>query len=170
MNLFLRLIRLFVFLAAGLAAVFFNHMMEGFSALYAVALTIAAVLTVIFLFIRFDKPISDKIVMELIADGFSGIVLLTYPFSDERYFYIVFSFWIVWMGMLWLTTGILNPEKENMMWLYTLAGIFFIVIGFVVMNYSEELLSTVIYVIGFVLILYSSLGLYLGIGKKTDIY
>jgi uncharacterized membrane protein HdeD (DUF308 family) len=170
MNLSLRLIRLFVLLIAGLAAVFFNHLMEGFTALFAVALTISAGLTVIYIFLQFDKPINDKIIMELIADGFSGIVLFTYPFSDERYFYIVFSFWIVWMGMLWLTTGVLNAKKEQMMWFYTLAGILFIAMGFVIMNYSEELISTVIYVIGFTLTLYSIFGLYLGVGKKTDIY
>ena len=170
MNLSLRLIRLFVLLMAGLAAVFFNHLMDGFAALFAVALAISAGLSIIFIFLQFDKQISDKLIMELIADGFSGIVLFTYPFSNEKYFYIVFSFWIVWMGMLWLTTGVLNAAKEKMMWFYTLAGILFIAMGFVIMNYSEELISTVVYVIGFTLILYSAFGLYLGIGKKTDIY
>ena len=170
MNNSLRTIRLFVLLLAGLSAVFLNNTMTGFPVLFAVALAISAGLTVIYIFLNFDKQLNEKLIMELIADGFSGMVLFTYPFSDERFFLIVFAFWIAWSGTLWLTSGFFNPAKKNMMWFYILAGIVFIVLGFVLMNYTQEMINSAIYVIGFSLILYGAFGLYLKLVKKTDIY
>jgi len=166
MNLSLRIIRFIILLLAGLTAIFFNQKMNGFSALFAISLSISAALTVIFLFYNFDKQINDKVIMELIADGFAGIVLFTYPQSDERFFLIVFSFWIAWMGILYLTSGLLDKKIEKMMWLYTLIGIMLIILGFVILNYSTEMLSSVIYVVGFTLVIYSSFGLSFNLLKK----
>ena len=168
MNLSLRTIRFVILLLAGLAAIFLNQKMDGFSALFAITLSISAGLTVIFLFLNFDKQINDKVIMELIADGFAGIVLFTYPQSDERFFLIVFSFWIAWMGILYLTSGLLDKKNEKMMWLFTLTGIMLIILGFVIINYSTELLSSVIYLVGFTLLIYSSFGLYSNLLKKTN--
>ena len=131
---------------------------------------VSAGLTVLFLFLQFDKPINEKIVMELIADGFSGIVIFTYPQSDERFFLVVFSFWIAWMGMLCLASGLLDKKHEKMMWLYTLLGIMFIVFGFIIMNYTSEMLSSVIYLIGFVTTIYGIFGLYNFLYKKSELY
>jgi len=166
MNLSLRTIRFVILLLAGLTAIFLNQKMNGFSALFAISLSISAALTVIFLFFNFDKQINDKVIMELIADGFAGIVLFTYPQSDERFFLIVFSFWIAWMGILYLTSGLLDKKIEKMMWLYTLIGIMLIILGFVILNYSTEMLSSVIYVVGFTLVIYSSFGLSFNLLKK----
>ena len=166
MNLSLRTIRFIILLLAGLAAIFLNQKMNGFSALFAISLSISAALTVIFLFYNFDKQINDKVIMELISDGFAGIVLFTYPQSDERFFLIVFSFWIAWMGILYLTSGLLDKKNEKMMWLFTLIGIILIILGFVILNYSTEMLSSVIYLVGFTLIIYSSLGFYSNLLRK----
>lgn len=167
MNLSLRIIRFVILLLAGLAAIFLNQKMNGFSALLAISLSISAALTVIFLFFNFDKQINDKVIMELISDGFAGIVLFTYPQSDERFFLIVFSFWIAWMGILYLTSGLLDKKNEKMMWLFTLIGIILIILGFVILNYSTEMLSSVIYLVGFTLIIYSSLGFYSNLLRKS---
>ena len=166
MNLSLRTIRFVILLLAGLTAIFLNQKMNGFSALFAISLSISAALTVIFLFLNFDKQINDKVIIELIADGFAGIVLFTYPQSDERFFLIVFSFWIAWMGILYLTSGLLDKKNEKMMWLYTLIGIMLIILGFVILNYSTEMLSSVIYLVGFTLVIYSSLGFYSNLLRK----
>jgi len=166
MNLSLRTIRFVILLLAGLIAILLNQKMNGFSALFAISLSISVALTVIFLFFNFDKQINDKVIMELIADGFAGIVLFTYPQSDERFFLIVFSFWIAWMGILYLTSGLLDKKNEKMMWLYTLIGIMLIILGFVILNYSTEMLSSIIYLVGFTLVIYSSFGLYFNLLKK----
>lgn len=170
MKLTLRSIRFLILLLAGLAAIFLNQRVDGFSVLFGIALTISAALTVIFLFLQFDKPINEKVVMELIADGFSGIVLFTYPQSDERFFLIVFSFWIVWMGILCLASGLLDKKHEKLMWLYTLLGIMFIVFGFIIMNYTSEMLGSIIYLVGFILSIYSIFGLYAIFFRKSELY
>lgn len=170
MKLTLRTMRFAILLIAGFAAIFLNQNAGGFSWVFGITLTISAALTVIYLFLQFDKQISQKIVMELIADGFSGIILFTYPQSDESFFLIVFSFWIVWMGILCLTSGLLEKQYEKLMWLYTLLGIMFIVLGFIIMNYNEEMLNSVIYLVGFTLIMYSVFGLYSNIIRKTELY
>lgn len=170
MKLTLRTMRFAILLIAGFAAIFLNQNAGGFSWVFGITLTISTALTVIYLFLQFDKQISQKIVMELIADGFSGIILFTYPQSDESFFLIVFSFWIVWMGILCLTSGLLEKQYEKLMWLYTLLGIMFIVLGFIIMNYNEEMLNSVIYLVGFTLIMYSVFGLYSNIIRKTELY
>lgn len=166
----LRTIRFLILLLAGLAAIFLNQKVDGFSGLFGIVLTLSAALTVIFLFLQFDKAINEKVVMELIADGFSGIVIFTYPQSDENFFLIVFSFWIVWMGILCLASGLLNKKHEKLMWLYTLLGIMFVVFGFVIMNYTSEMFNSVIYLVGFILAIYSIFGLYTIIKRKSELY
>lgn len=166
----LRTIRFLILLLAGLAAIFLNQKVDGFSGLFGIVLTLSAALTVIFLFLQFDKAINEKVVMELIADGFSGIVIFTYPQSDENFFLIVFSFWIVWMGILCLASGLLDKKHEKLMWLYTLLGIMFVVFGFVIMNYTSEMFNSVIYLVGFILAIYSIFGLYTIIKRKSELY
>ena len=166
----LRIIRFILLLLIGLDAIFLNQKIVEFSALFGVVLTTSAALTVISLFLQFDKPFNEKVVMELIADGFAGIILFTYPQSDERFFLIVFSFWIAWMGILCLTSGLFDKKNEKLMWLYTLIGIVFIVMGFTIINYTEEMAGSVIYLVGFTLIIYSSFGFYSTLIRKTEIY
>ncbi len=60
MNLTLRAIRFIILLLSGLAAIFLNQKVDGFSGLFGIALTISAALTVIYLFLQFDKPINEK--------------------------------------------------------------------------------------------------------------
>jgi uncharacterized membrane protein HdeD (DUF308 family) len=151
-------------------AILLNKSVDGFSFLFGIALSICAGLTVLYIFLQFDKPINDKIVMEIIADGFSGIVLFTYPQSDDRFFLAVFSFWIVWMGTLCLASGLLDKKHEKLMWLYTLLGIMFIVFGFVIINYSSEMLASSIYLVGFILGIYSIFGLYAILFRKSELY
>lgn len=170
MKLNLRSFRFLLLFLVGIVAIFLNQKVDGFSVLFGITLMISAGLTVLFLFLQFDKPINEKIVMELIADGFSGIVIFTYPQSDERFFLVVFSFWIVWMGMLCLVSGLLDKKHEKMMWLYTLLGIMFIVFGFIIMNYTSEMLSSIIYLIGFVTTIYGIFGLYNFLFKKSELY
>ncbi len=166
----LRTLRLFILLLAGIAAIFLNNVVIGFPVLFAIALIISAGLTMVDIFMQFDKPFNGKLLMEFVADGFTGLVLFTYPLSDERFFLIVFSFWIVWMGMLWLAAGMADPARKDLMWFYTLAGIVFIVLGFVVINYAVEMIGSVMYTVGFTLILYSLFGLYINLGKQKDTY
>jgi uncharacterized membrane protein HdeD (DUF308 family) len=151
-------------------AIILNQNVDGFPFLFGIALSISAGLSVLYIFLQFDKPINEKIVMELIADGFSGIVLFTYPNSDDRFFLIVFSFWIVWMGMLCLASGLLDKKHEKLMWLYTLLGIMFIVFGFIIINYTSEMLASSIYLVGFILSIYSFFGLYAIIFRKFELY
>jgi uncharacterized membrane protein HdeD (DUF308 family) len=170
MNLTLRAIRFIILLLSGLAAIFLNQIVDGFSGLFGIALTISAALTVIYLFLQFDKPINEKVVMELIADGFSGIVIFTYPQSDDRFFLVVFSFWIVWMGILCLASGLLDKKHEKLMWLYTLLGIMFVVFGFIIMNYTDEMFNSAIYLVGFIMNIYSLFGLYTILLRKSELY
>ncbi len=108
--------------------------------------------------------------MELIADGFSGIVIFTYPQSDDRFFLVVFSFWIVWMGILCLASGLLDKKHEKLMWLYTLLGIMFVVFGFIIMNYTDEMFNSAIYLVGFIMNIYSLFGLYTILLRKSELY
>ena len=170
MKINLRSYRFIVLFLAGLLAIFYNQTVEGFPIIFGIAVTISAGLSVIYLFLQFDKPINEKVVMEIIADGFSGIVLFTYPQSNEWFFLIVFSFWIVWMGILCLTSGMLDKKHAKLMWLYTLLGIMLIVFGFVIINYNSEMINTVIYLVGFILCIYSAFVLYSRLFRKSEIF
>ena len=106
----------------------------------------------------------------MIADGFSGLVLFTYPESNENFLLIVFSFWILIMGMLYLTSGLMEEKNKDYLWSYTLVGIMLMVLGFVIMHYNVAYKSSVLYVVGFTLLIYSGMNLILMIKRKTEVY
>ena len=164
----LRIARSAVLLFSGIAAIAFNQMMTGYSALFGITLSVSALLTVTWLFIHLDKEFNPKVIMELIADGFAGIVIFTYPHSGELFFTIVFSFWIVFMGALYLSSGMANLKEKDSLPLYLLTGIILIVLGFIIINFKSESMSSVYYLIGFAMIIYASANIYLYLGKKTE--
>jgi uncharacterized membrane protein HdeD (DUF308 family) len=170
MNLSYRKARSFLLLFAGLLALGLSHTMDGYSVVYGISLIVSSVLTLIYIFLHFDENINPKIVMEMIADGFAGLVIFTYPISDQYFLLIDFSFWIVFMGALLLTSGLMEEKNKPYMWSYTMAGIILFVLGFVVMHYQEEFMSSVLYLVGFTLLIYSGMTLYLLFKTKTDIY
>jgi len=126
-------------------------------------------LTVAYLFINFDKEFNPKVIMELITDGFSGIVIFTYPQSDEAFFMVVFSFWIVFMGALYLSSGIANLNNKESLPVYLLTGIILIVLGFIIINYVSESINSVNYLIGFAMIIYAVINIYLYLTKKAEV-
>jgi len=165
----LRIARSIVILLSGIAAVAFNQIMTGYSAFFGITLSIAALITVAYLFIHFDKEFDQKMIMELIADGFSGIVIFTYPQSNEAFFMIVFSFWIVFMGALFLSTAVANLKNKDSLPLFLLTGVILIVLGFVIINYVSDSINSVNYLIGFAMIIYSSVNTYLYLTKKRGV-
>ena len=170
MKLYLRNLRLFVLLAAGILAVTLNNTIEGFSVVFGLALIVSSALTVIFIFLNFDKDINQKIVMEMIMDGFSGLVLFTYPESGQNFFLIIFAFWIAVMGIFLLTSGLMDEDHKPFLWLYTLTGIIMLVLGFVIMNYNEAYMSSIMYLVGFTMIIYTGTELYLTFKRHREIY
>ena len=165
----LRIARSIVILLSGISAVAFNHMMNGFSVMFGIMLSISAMLTVAYLFVNFDKAFNPKVIMELISDGFAGIVIFTYPHSGELFFIIVFAFWIVFMGALYLSSGIANLNDKDALPLYLLTGIILIVLGFIIINYTSENMNSVNYLIGFAMIIYASINNYLYFTKKEEV-
>ena len=165
----LRIARSAVILISGISAITFNSMMSGFSFMFAITLSISAMLTVAYLFINFDKEFNPKVIMELITDGFSGIVIFTYPQSDEAFFMVVFSFWIVFMGALYLSSGIANLNNKESLPVYLLTGIILIVLGFIIINYVSESINSVNYLIGFAMIIYAVINIYLYLTKKAEV-
>jgi len=137
--------------------------------MFAITLSISAMLTVAYLFINFDKEFNPKVIMELITDGFSGIVIFTYPQSDEAFFMVVFSFWIVFMGALYLSSGIANLNNKESLPVYLLTGIILIVLGFIIINYVSESINSVNYLIGFAMIIYAVINIYLYLTKKAEV-
>lgn len=165
----LRIARSIVILLSGIAAVSFNQIMTGYSAIFGITLSISALLTVAYLFIHFDKELNPKVITELISDGFAGIVIFTYPQSDEAFFMIVFSFWIVFMGALLLNGAITKMTDKESLPVYLLSGIVLIVLGFVIINYTSEHINSVNYLIGFAMVVYAVINIYLYITKKADV-
>lgn len=170
MKLGYRKARSVVLLIAGLLAIALNHTMDGFSVVFGISLIISSALTLIYLFLHFDENINQKTVMEMILDGFSGLVLFTYPSSDQYFLLIVFAFWIVFNGVMLLTSGLLEEKCKPYLWFYVLSGIMVIVLGFVILNYNTVYIGSVLYVLGFSLIIYSGSNLYLYVTRKTEIY
>jgi uncharacterized membrane protein HdeD (DUF308 family) len=155
---------------AGLLAIALNHTMDGYAAVFGISLIVSSAITLLYVFMRFDENINQKIVMEMIVDGFSGLVLFTYPTSDQFFLLIVFAFWMVFNGTLFLTSGLMEEKNKPNIWLYVLSGIMTIVLGFVILNYNADYMGSVLYLIGFTLIIYSGINLYLVIKNKRDIY
>jgi len=170
MNLTYRKARSFVLLLSGLAAVFLNNNIAGYSAMFAISLIIAALITLLFFFVYFDKPINQKVLMELLLDGFAGVIIFTYNQSDDNFFLTVFSFWIFFNGLFYLTSGITDKSNKALLPFYTIVGIILMVFGFMPLHMNEESHGIIIYMIGFAIILYSAYNIYLLFKKKSEVY
>jgi len=147
---------------------------EGLSFAFAGVLLAGAFLTLIYLFLHFDEFINPKLVMELLSDAFVGIVLVTFPSPSpafaQRYFLIMFSVWLFINGMLTTVSGIMDNENKNLLWLYTLTGVAYIAMGFVIMNYDAMVLSSAMWLVSFMLIIYSGINIYLLLSRKKDYF
>jgi len=170
MKLSYRKARSFILLIAGLLAIGLSHTMDGYAVVFGISLLVSSALTLLYIFLHFDENINPKVVMEMIADGFSGLVLFTYPESNENFLLIVFSFWILIMGMFYLTSGLMDESNKDYLWSYVLVGIMLMVLGFVVLNYDTAYKSSVLYVVGFTLLIYSGTNLSLLFRRKRGIY
>ena len=170
MKLGYRKARSFILLLSGLLAIALNHTMDGYSIVFGISLLISSAFTLIYIFLHFDDDINQKIVMEMIVDGFSGLVIFTYPTSDQNFFLIVFAFWIVFMGILYLTSGLMDQKHKAYLWSYALTGIMALMLGFVIMHYKEEYMNSVLYLVGFTLLIYSGMNLYVYYKRKLEIY
>ena len=165
----LRITRSIIILLSGIAAIALNQTMTGYSVMFGITLSISALITVAYLFVNFDKTFNPKVIMELIADGFGGIVIFTYPHSGELFFVIVFAFWLVFMGALYMNSAIASLNDKDTLPLYLLTGIILIVLGFIIINYTSENMNSVNYLIGFAMIIYASINNYLYFTKKTEV-
>lgn len=170
MNLVYRKARSFVLLAGGLAAIVFSNTIDGYSALFGISLIVSALITLLFLFVYFNKPLNEKLLMEMLIDGFSGIIIFTYNQSNDSFFLTVFSFWIFINGLFYLTSGIIDKSNKKYLPVYTMVGIILLIFGFMPLHMNDESHNIIIYLIGFAIIAYSSTGLYLLFKKKSDIY
>jgi uncharacterized membrane protein HdeD (DUF308 family) len=162
--------RSYVLLLAGLLALGLSHTMDGYSVVFGMSLVISAALTLVYIFIHFDETINQKIPIEMIADAFAGLVIFTYPLSSESFLLVDFAFWIVLMGAMTATSGLMEEKNKEYMWVYALAGIVMIVLGFVILHYQEEYKDSVLYLLGFTLIIYTGTNLFLMNKKKGDVY
>ena len=170
MKLGYRKARSFVLLIAGLLALGLSHTMDGYAVVFGISLVVSSALTLVYIFLHFDEKINQKIMLEMIMDGFSGIILFTYAQSDQAFLSLVFSFWIMVMGTLLVTSGLMDENHKPFMWSYTLIGIILMVLGFVVMHYETEYLKSILYLIGFTLIIYSATNIYMFYKRKLEIY
>lgn len=134
---------------------------QEFGIYFGILLLVSVSLSTVYLFIHFDENIDEKIILEMATDGFAGLIIFTYPQPDARFFMLDFSFWIAIMGMLHFVTGLFDKKNSKSFWLYILSGIMMIVLGFIILNYSTEYLGSIVYLIGFVLMYYAILNIYL---------
>jgi len=134
---------------------------------FGVSLLIGAALSGIYLFIHFDEHINEKVIMEPLIDAFAGLVILTHPEVSTRFILTDFSFWMAMNGILYLAGGFFNHQKSSHFWIYVLTGLVTIIFGFTIINYNDEFLSSVTYLMGFSLILYGIIGIYLSIIRKN---
>ncbi len=156
-----RITRFLLLTILGLSTLFLSLTIEEFGIYFGVLLLVGALISSVYLFINFSNKIDEKIVIELIIDGFLGLIMFTYPDPGERFIMLDFSFWIAVMGALYLVTGLFDNSKNNMLWLYVISGIMMIVLGFIILNYNTEYIGSVSYLIGIVLTYYSVLSIYL---------
>ncbi len=170
MKLALRYIRSLLFLFPAGMALATNASLEGLSIAFGIVALTGAFATTIYLFLHFDEKLNDKIVMELLADAFFGLILFTYPNPDGRFFLLVFSAWIFIMGLLFITRGLTKAGIENFYWFYLLTGITYIIAAFVITNYNPDFMATIPFVLGIVLVVYSFVNMYLMVKRKGDIY
>lgn len=170
MGLTYRKTRSFIILFSGLAAVILNNTLDGYSAMFGITLVVAALISILNILVYFDKPMNEKVLMELLLDGFSGIIIFTYSASDEGFFLTVFAFWAFVYGLFYLTSGLIDKKNKSFLPFYTLIGIVMMIFGFMPLHFNDESMSSIIYLIGFALIIYSSANLYLMFKRKTDVY
>ena len=117
----------------------------------------------------FDESVTRELIAEMIVDAFTGLIIFTYPHSDNEFYLIIFSFWLTIMGTFMLTSGLLSKHNKEYLWLFILLGISYIVAGFSIMNVSQESSGLINYFIGFVLIIYSVSNGALIIKRKLNI-
>ncbi len=170
MGLHYRKARSFVILLSGLAAIILNNTLDGYSALFGITLVVASLISILHIFVYFNKPMNEKFLMELLLDGFSGVIIFTYSNSNESFFLTVFAFWAFVNGLFYLTSGLIDKKNKSYLPIYTLVGISMMSLGFMPLHFNHESLGSVIYLIGFTLIIYSSANLYLMFKRKQDIY
>jgi uncharacterized membrane protein HdeD (DUF308 family) len=73
------------------------------------------------------------------------------------------------MGALYLSSGLSDLQNKDKMPLYLLTGIILVVLGFVIINYVSENINSVNYLIGFAMIIYSAVNIYLYLSKKKEV-
>jgi len=83
---------------------------------------------------------------------------------------LIFSAWIFFMGTLQLVTGLASMEDSDYFWIYILAGITFLSMGFVIINYGPRFKESIPSLVAIVLVLYSGTNLFLLIKRKKDFY
>lgn len=141
-----------------------------FGIYFGVAILAGALLSLVYLFFNFDKKIDSSIVTQICIDAFAGLIIFTFPEPNTRFTMIVFSFWIAIMGTINLKAGFSLSASNNLLWLYLLSGISFLILGFIVMNYSTDYLNSIGYLIGITLLIYSLINIYLNKKIKTTDY
>lgn len=166
----LRIIRSVLFLIPAIMALTTDISLSGLSIFFGAVSLSAAFVTLIHIFIHFDQKLNEKLIMEFVADIFFGIVIFTYPLPSGAFFLIVFSGWLFVMGMLLLASGLVALRKESLFWFYILAGISYITMAFVIMNYNPDLLAMMPIVLGIVMLTYSVVNLFLFSKRKAELY
>lgn len=143
---------------------------SGFSIFFGAGMLLSAFLTMIYIFINFDKNPDEKLLMEMIVDGFSGLVIFTYPQSDNTFFIVIFSFWLAIMGVLLLSAGLFDEKNKSYFWFYILSGIIFIVFGFSIMHVTKESQNILGYLMSFVLLIYAAVHCIILCKEKHEVY
>jgi len=165
-----RLARSALYLILAGIAISLKNNIDGLSFYFGVIALISAGLTLVYLFLHFDENVSREIITEMVVDAFSGLVIFTYPNSNNEFFLIIFSFWFTVMGLLMLTSGLLNKNNKEYLWLYVLLGISYIVAGFSLMNVAQDSAGLINYFMGFALVVYTFINGWLIIQRKQEIY
>lgn len=160
------IIRALLLLIVAAAGLFLELTINEFGFFFGISLLLGAALTAISLFLSFDKQINEKNLMEPIMDGFAGLVILTYPEVSSLFVLSDFSFWIAMMGILYLNSGFFNHQSTKFFWLYILTSLTLIVFGFVIINYTSEFLSSIIYLMSFAVVIYSLVVIYLSLSRS----
>ncbi len=135
---------------------------------FGAALLVGAALTGIYLFLHFDEQVNEKVIMEPLMDAFAGLVLLTYPEISQRFVLADLAFWLAMNGILYLASGAFNHPKSSKFWLYMLAGLVFIIFGFTLINYNQDFISSVNYLLAFSIFIYGGISLYLSVVRKKN--
>ena len=162
--------RLIILLILSLLVGNLKGSVDGFSVFFGAGMLLSAFFTLIYVFMNFDKDLNEKLLMEMIVDGFSGLVLFTYPQSDTQFFVVVFSFWIAFQGVLMLSAGLFDKSRVESFWFYVLSGIAFIVFGFSILHVTIENQGILNYLMAFVLIIYAASHCRFLCFKKEEIY